>query len=153
MKKASFVFDVTPNKGNRDLCLSLTTLFVDLPVRPLQSTSSKKQEGDLLSSGRSFRSTVAQLHKNGLSISGVYKRADGKVVFTTGETLDQLAELLFLRLTANTGWSAVRYNNPDDSVVFASKAPCYLTNTVKGRNALEQPAEVDRDWAKHIITL
>jgi len=154
MNKLVFVLDpITSGQDSEVLLASLLEIVKDLPVR--QSTTSASREavkGTLLGSGRSFRNMIVELEKRGLSISSAYRRPDGKVVFVAGETLDSDAELLFLQMVVCTGWSVVHYNNQDGTIVFAAKAPVFLSEMVRVReNGAE--AYTGRDWGKYLITI
>lgn len=155
MKQAIIVLDLTTGgKGEGALRYSLRAMLPEvLPQRSNSKPAGNTVEPTQLGSGRSFRNMVGQLNSKGLSISGAYQRPDGKVVFLTGKTLDAEAELLFIRLTRSTGWSVVRYNNEDGTVVFAAKAPCVLSDQVKSKDDETRGQLVERDWTNHTFAI
>ena len=142
VKEVAFVFDLSDwDRKQNTFCQSLRRNVEHLPVKQPAGYSTSL-DTIYMGPGWNFRSMIANLSANELFISGAFLRHDGKVVFTAGSEVDPAAELLFIALTRSSGWTTVRYENLDGSIVFASRSPRFLSDTINVSNAMGMAAQV-----------
>lgn len=153
---SKFVFSFDLFAGGKDsfqlrniLFDSVKNLRFEVPV------SHHRVEGKPLGGGKSFRTVIEQLSAKGAYISRAYRNSsNGRINFETGEIENKEAAELFKQFTDSNGWDTIRYNNPDGTIAFAAKAPCFLSELVRGKDPeTGEKVQTSRDWAKHLINL